>query len=90
MSTLPSVNPDVLHRRVGEEVVLVNLRTNQVFALNETGARFWELLAEGRSRDQIEQELLVEFQVESERLAQEIDELLVALERENMVRPSTV
>jgi hypothetical protein len=86
MQPLPTIDPDVVHRRVGDDVVLVHLRTNQIFALNETGARFWELFAEGRSREIIEATLLAEFDVESPELTQEIDELLAALERSDIVR----
>ena len=32
---------------VGDEVVLVHLRTNRIYTLNRTGARFWELLEDG-------------------------------------------
>ena len=84
--TLPRPNPDVVHQRVGEEVVLVHLKTNQIYALNETGARFWELLSEGITRPEIESRLLDEFDVEPEELAHEIDALLADLERVDAVR----
>ena len=83
---LRAENPDVVYRRLGDEVVLVHLRTNQIFALNETGARFWELLSAGRDRDEIETVLLAEFDVSAADLAHEIDELLAALSREDIVR----
>ena len=86
MRPLPEINPDVVHQRVGEDVVLVHLRTNQIFALNETGARFWELFAGGENRESIEATLQDEFDVQSAELAKEIDELLAALEREDIVR----
>jgi hypothetical protein len=86
MQPLPTIDSDVVHRRVGDDVVLVHLRTNQIFALNETGARFWELFADGHSRESIETTLLAEFDVEAPDLAQEIDELLAALERRDIVR----
>jgi hypothetical protein len=35
---------DVVSRRLEDEVVLVHLRTNRIYKLNETGARLWELL----------------------------------------------
>jgi hypothetical protein len=84
--TLPRPNPDVVHQRVGEEVVLVHLETNQIYALNETGARFWELLSQGKTRPEIESLLLDEFEVEPSELAQEIDALLSELESVDAVR----
>ena len=85
---LPRVNPDVVHRRVGDEVVLVHLERNQIFALNETGMRFWELLAEGRERHEIEETMLSEFEVEQPALAAEIDSLLERLAEARLVDPS--
>ena len=87
-ASMPTVNPDVVSQRVGEDVVLVHLKTNQIFALNETGARFWELLAEGRSRAEIECALHEEFDVEPEPLRREIDALVADLARQDIVRAS--
>ena len=84
--SLPTVNPDVVSQRVGEDVVLVHLKTNQIFALNETGARFWELLVEGRSRTEIERALHEEFDVDHEPLRHEIDALVADLARQDIVR----
>lgn len=84
--SLPTVNPDVVSQRVGNDVVLVHLKTNQIFALNETGARFWELLTDGRSREEIERTLNDEFDVEPEPLRREIDALLADLARQDIVR----
>ena len=84
--SLPTVNPDVVSQRVGEDVVLVHLKTNQIYALNETGARFWELLAKSLSRAEIESALHAEFDVALEPLRREIDALVVDLERHDIVR----
>jgi hypothetical protein len=82
-------NPDVVFQRVDDEVVLVHLKTNQIFALNATGARFWELFAAGGDRSEIEATMLAEFDVEPDVLRAEIDALLVALAREDIVRTTT-
>jgi hypothetical protein len=34
-------NRDVVARRLKDEIVLVHLRTNRIYSLNRTGARFW-------------------------------------------------
>jgi hypothetical protein len=69
-------NPDVVWRQVEGEIVLVHLETNQMYALNPTGARFWELLCEGRDVPNIEAALLGEFEVDAGDLRSEIDRLL--------------
>jgi hypothetical protein len=79
MPPLLRPDPDVVSRRLEDDVVLVNLRTNRIYSLNKTGARFWELLAEGHGRDAIETQLRAEFDVSSEQLAAEVDQLVTAL-----------
>jgi len=68
--------------------VLVNLRTNEIHALNETGARIWELLVEGRSRAAIESALLEEYDVPPTELASEMDTLLHRLREVGAVEAS--
>jgi hypothetical protein len=84
--SLPSPNPDVASRRLGDEVVLVHLRTNRIFSLSPTGARFWELLSDGRTRPEIEAALLDEYEVSREQVSAEIDSLVTMLETEDLVR----
>jgi hypothetical protein len=86
--TLPTPHEDVVSERVGDDLVLVHLGTNEIFALNPTGARFWELLVAGGSRDAIEQQLLSEYEVDPTALRAEIDSMLGELARHEMVRPA--
>ena len=78
-------NPDVVVRRLQDELVLVNMRTNRIYALNRTGARYWELLAEGHDRPVIEARLLQEFDVAPAELSTEIDALTLRLERAGLL-----
>ena len=86
-TALPVPSPDVVSRRLGDEVVLVHLQTNRIFALNPTGARFWELLLGGMSRAEIEATLGSEYAVPAEQVAAEIDILVGELRRERIVGP---
>jgi Coenzyme PQQ synthesis protein D (PqqD) len=70
---------DVVSRRLDDQVVLVNLRTNLIYELNETGARLWELLAEGCDRSEVERRMLQEFDVTEDTLRTEIDGLVSSL-----------
>ncbi len=83
--SLPRPSEDVVVQRVGEDLVLVHLKTNEIFALNATGARFWELLAQGKSRDEIEASLLFEYDVSREELEREIDSIVSQLKRHKML-----
>jgi len=68
-------------------MVLVHLRTNRIYSLNRTGARFWELLAEGNDRQTIEQRLLDEFDIDGGQVTAEIDGMLTRLADAGLVEP---
>ena len=57
---------------------------NKIFSLNPTGARLWELLVEGRSRDDAVGSLQREFDVPAEAARSEADALLATLAREGL------
>ncbi len=76
---------DVISRPFGDAAVLVDLTTNQVFELNRTGYRIWELLERAPDRDAIATALLQEFDVDRAQLEIEIDELIDELRRQNLI-----
>jgi hypothetical protein len=81
----PRPHPDVVWRRVGEDSVLVNLKTNRIYSLNDTGARLWELLAAGHDRKAAEAALIDEFDVEEDELRKEVATVLDELAREGLI-----
>jgi hypothetical protein len=82
---LPRPSPDVVYQELRGEVVLVHLRTNRIYALNETGARLWQLLDEGCDRAEIKHRLAEEFDVGAEDLQREMEGLLASLADEGLV-----
>jgi hypothetical protein len=74
----PSQNAVV--KRLGDEVVLVQLQTNDIYTLNRTGARLWELLEQDHDLERAQGQLLAEFDVEEGQLRGEVrtivDELM--------------
>lgn len=78
-------HPDVVARRVGDEVVLVQLHTNKIYALNRTGARFWELISAGSSVDETLSTLLDEFDVSPAQLEKEVTNLVSALAEQDLI-----
>jgi hypothetical protein len=81
-------NPDVVAQRVQDEVVLVNLRTNEIYTLNRTAARAWELIAEGRDRSGVEAGLVEEFDTEEGQVGDELDGLLDELVSKELIQPA--
>jgi len=78
-------NPNVLFRRLTNEIVLFHLGTDRFYELNGTAARFWELLHEGRNPSEIRQKLLAEFSVNPQQLDRESAVLIDSLRREDLI-----
>jgi hypothetical protein len=72
-------SPDALATRVGEEIVLVDLKTDRIYSLNRTAARIWELMGVGCERPEVERRMLEEFDVTPAKLAEAIDDLVAAM-----------
>jgi hypothetical protein len=70
---------DVLCRSLGSSSVLVNLETNEIFELNETGARIWDLVAAHQSCDTIAPVLADEFAIDIETAREQTEHLLLEL-----------
>jgi hypothetical protein len=82
------VNPDVVSQRVEDQIVVVNLTTNRIFALSSTAARVWELLSEGHDQSEIHAQLSQEYAVDGPELRDEIERLLAELNAESLVESS--
>jgi hypothetical protein len=78
-------NPNVIFRRLGDEIVLFHLGSDRFYELNGTAARFWELLNAGNDAPQIQEKMLVEFAIDPEQLAGEAKALLDSLRQEDLI-----
>lgn len=74
----------VLCRQVNDGAVLIHLETNQIYDLNRTGYRIWQLLEAGSDYGAIRQCIEQEFAVDPEVAAQEINALLDHLAAEHL------
>ncbi|HYL64543.1 MAG TPA: PqqD family protein [Candidatus Methylomirabilis sp.] len=68
--------PHVLVRYLDKESVLLNLETERYYGLDETGTRMWQLVTVAPSIGSAYDELLNEFDVESDVLRLHLTELL--------------
>jgi hypothetical protein len=78
-------NTEVVSRKLGDRLVVVNLRTNRIYELNSTASRMWELLEAGSNRTEIEETLLGEFDVERSVASAEIDRTLTRFSSEGLI-----
>jgi hypothetical protein len=80
-----TIAPDVLFRLVGDEAVLLNLTTELYLGLDLVGARMWTVLNDAPSIQAAYDALLQEYEVEPDRLRQDIDELLSQLLEQGLI-----
>lgn len=78
-------NPDIVSRRIANEVILVPVRNKvgdlqSIYTLNEVGARIWELIDRKDSLKEIKDVLVEEFEVTPEAAEKDISEFLKKLE----------
>ena len=77
--TVVRVPEHVLMRRIGDELVMLNLDAESYYGLNEVGARVMQLAEHGAALEQIADQLLSEFEVEREQLEQDVRTLAAEL-----------
>jgi hypothetical protein len=73
------VSQDVLAQRIEDEVVIVHMGTNQIYKLNRSAGRLWELLDAGRDLLEARTQLLEEYDVSEAVLDHDIRETLSSL-----------
>lgn len=78
-------HPDVVGERIGDEILLVHLRTNRIYALNSTAARLWELVHAGCEQEEIQQRIRDEFEVDDAQLATELKGFLSLLRSKKLL-----
>ena len=69
----------VLAREIGGEMVLLDPDRGVYYGLNEVGTRIWTLLAAGSSREQIEGQLVAEYDALLENVRADLQNLLAEL-----------
>lgn len=70
------VSPDQVSSQLGDEAVILNVKTGIYYGLNEVGARIWSLIQEPIRFDAIVQALLEEYDVEAGQCEEDVQNLL--------------
>jgi hypothetical protein len=90
MAEVYSKNPDMIFRKVADELLIVPIRRNvgdleSIYALTPVAARIWELINGSRSAAQIAESLAVEFDVSADEAGKDLREFLNTLKDEKMI-----
>jgi len=77
-------DPNIVSRLIADEMILVPIRKNvgdleNIYTLNETAARIWELIDGERSMAEIHQQMVDEYEVDPQQAEQDLLEILESL-----------
>ena len=70
------IQPDVLSQTVDNEVVLLDLKNESYFGLNEVGARLWQLVQDNHDLQDVYAIIGDEYDVDAVALQQDLDKLV--------------
>lgn len=80
------INPDLAWRTIDGEVVILKIKTTTYYSLDPVGSFIWSSLdAASRSREDLLQVILGEFEVDRETADRDLGELLEDLVREELL-----
>lgn len=81
-------NPDQLSCNLSNEVVILNIRNNTYYGLNEVGAVIWKALKERpRTQQELCARVVQEFDVPLEKCASDVAALISELVKSGLVQP---
>jgi hypothetical protein len=79
------IDPDVLVRPIGDELVLLSLRTETYFGFDALGTRVWSVLVSAPSLQAAFEILLGEYDVSADALRTDLAEIIDELVRRELV-----
>ena len=72
--------------RLDDQVIVADMRSGHYLGLDGVGARVWDLIVEGASRDVIVERLSAEYEVAVDVLAQDVERLVEELMERRLVQ----
>ena len=83
-----SIPSDTLMRVVDGQAVLLSLKTERYYGLDEVGTRMWELFAEGKTLAEAASALAKEFDAPAGTIEADMRTLVDELVKEGLVEPA--
>ena len=85
-----TVPDDVLMRELDGESVILDLASENYYGLDDIGTRMWQLLISSGTVQEAYDTLLLEYDVEPQRLQEDMQELITQLRANGLLRLETV
>jgi hypothetical protein len=82
------ISPDVVHRELEGEAVLLNLNTGLYFGLNRTGTHMWRAIEQGATVREMVEAVSRAFSHPADQVEPDVRSLLAELEAKGLVTPS--
>jgi hypothetical protein len=82
-----SVPPTVVFQDLGDETVLLDLESGEYFAVDGTGKRIWDCLAEGKTQSQVVGVIATEYEVNEDVARQDLEKFVAELLGRGLLRP---
>ena len=79
------ISDNVLFQHLNNECVLLDMKSEKYFGLNELGGRAWEILSEDGDTDKAIAILLNEYDIDEATLRRDLAILLSELKQENLI-----
>lgn len=80
--------PDtIVWREVGDEVVILDLRTSLYWTLNGSATVLWSTLTEGATTGELARRLLDEFDVDEETATRDSEAFLASCHQQDLIEP---
>ena len=76
---------DVLSREIQNETVLLDLKTEQYFGLDDVGSRVWQLIRDGVSLEEIVDRLHAQYDVDAASLRTDVERFVAQLSEAGLV-----
>jgi hypothetical protein len=83
-----TISSQAVARDVGEETVILHLGNGTYYGLDAVGARFWQLMREGKSLGEICDAVLDEYEVSREDLERDMTVLIKDLVTQDLISTS--
>ena len=80
-----TISPDVMFRTVGEESVLLHLKSETYLGLDPVGTRMWTLLTQSDSIQTAYETLLTEYEVDGQELSRDLEDFVGKLVENDLV-----
>jgi hypothetical protein len=79
------IHPEAIFTQMESQVVILQYDSGTYYALNEVGARVWQLLEQGKTLREIVPMLLQEYNVGEAQLTQDLIKLVRDLQKEGLI-----